>query len=354
MTHLALVFGTRPEIIKLAPVIRAAKVAGIQTTLIHTNQHYSRELDAVFFEELELPAPNYNLEVGSGTQAQQTAKCMERLEPILLEIAPSYVVVQGDTNAVLAGALTASKLNIPVAHIEAGLRSYDRAMPEEINRIITDHISTQLFPPTQPCADTLVREGISTLTIHTVGNTIVDAVLQGKELAKSVIPSDFGVEAGRYLLCTLHRPSNVDTKESLAACLTVVRAVQQETGLPVLFPAHPRTKGNLARFSLTLPEDVVIMDPVGYRAMIWLQQNARMILTDSGGIQEEACILGTPCVTLRDTTERPETVSVGASILAHHDTELALKGLQITRDSWENPFGDGTAGEQIVAILSAR
>ncbi len=353
---LAFVFGTRPEIIKLAPLFRAAKAQKIPFILIHTNQHYSPELDLIFFEELALPKPQFNLNIGPGTQTAQTSRMMERLEPILLEEKPDVVLVQGDTNSVLAGALVASKMNIPVAHIEAGLRSFDREMPEEINRIITDHISTYLFPPTPGSAELLVKEGITKKLIHIVGNTVVDAVMQNSAQCSEEGLTPFQVNAGAYSLLTMHRPSNVDTKEDLIAMLTALEGAYQQTKLPFIFPMHPRTGGALKKFGIELPKYIKVHEPIGYLEMLTLQKYAAFVFTDSGGLQEESCILGTPCLTLRENTERPETVEVGASRIVGRDPQKIKEAFAYfaSKPTWKNPFGDGTASTKILDILSTQ
>jgi UDP-N-acetylglucosamine 2-epimerase (non-hydrolysing) len=351
--HLAFVFGTRPEIIKLSPLFRAAIKQGIPHTIIHTNQHYSTELDAVFFQELELPAPTINLNVGPGSQTAQTARMMIGLEAALQECGATCTIVQGDTNSVLAGALVSAKLHIPVAHVEAGLRSYDRAMPEEINRIVTDHISTHLFPPTEECAQLLRTEGINSENIHVVGNTVVDSVLQGIPLSESVDIASFGLEPGQYYLLTLHRPSNVDTEQDLREIVALLDTVSTKTGKPFFFPIHPRTEGNLKKFNISLPPCIIPHGPLGYRAFIALQRHAAAVFTDSGGIQEEACILDVPCLTLRDSTERPETITVGANRLVHRDVTAINDALSYFASTprWQNPFGVGTTGQRIIELL---
>lgn len=350
---LAFVFGTRPEIIKLSPLFRAAKQQKIPFLLIHTNQHYSPELDAIFFEELKLPRPDYHLKIGPGSQTLQTARMMERLEPILIEEQPSVVLVQGDTNSVLAGALVAAKLNIPIAHIEAGLRSYDRTMPEEINRIITDHISSYLFPPTTGTAKILRHEGITNERIHIVGNTVADAVLQSSAQCIPAHLAPLKLKPSEYCLLTLHRPSNVDTKTDLAAVLVGLEAAYEELKLPFFFPAHPRTKSAIEKFKIKLPDYIHVHEPVGYLDMLTLQKFAAYVFTDSGGLQEESCILGTPCLTLRENTERPETVEVGASRIVGRNPTKIREALAYFAKSpqWKNPFGDGTASQQILKIL---
>lgn len=350
---LAFVFGTRPEIIKLAPLFWEAEVRGIPYILIHTNQHYSPELDAIFFEELRLPAPKYNLNVGPGSQNTQTARMIERLDPILTEEQPSVVLVQGDTNSVLAGALAASKLMVPIGHVEGGLRSYDRSMPEEINRIITDHISNYLFPPTKGAAAILNQEGIERKKVYVVGNTIVDTVFHtsAKLTENELIP--FKLKPGEYALLTMHRPSNVDTAEDLKAVLKALDTAHTESKLPFFFPMHPRTKNNIEKFKIKLPPYIQTYEPVGYLPMLTLQKFAAFVCTDSGGLQEESCILGTPCLTLRENTERPETVEVGASRIVGRDVEKVREALSYfaSKPTWKNPFGDGTAGKQILDIL---
>jgi len=350
---IAIVLGTRPEIIKLSALIRLLEKQGVPFVLIHTNQHYSAELDARFFEELELPAPHHNLNVGPGTQNVQTGRMLSMLDAVLTETNPSWVVVQGDTNSVLAGALAASKLNIPIAHVEAGLRSHDRRMPEETNRIITDHISTLLLAPTEQCIENLRLEGIDGEKVLMVGNTVVDSVMQGLELSKSVDIAQFGLEPHNYSLLTLHRPANVDDKETLANILETLATVAKEIGTPFFLPLHPRTENQLKKFGLTLPEGIIGHAAVGYTECIALEKNARFIFTDSGGIQEEACILGVPCITLRDSTERPETVTVGANRVVNHDIAAIREALAYfsTQHTWENPFGDGTTSQQILTAL---
>lgn len=357
-THrsVALVFGTRPEIIKLSPIIRELIRRHIAFKLIHSNQHYSYELDQIFFEDLKLPRPNFCLEVGSGEQGEQTAHALARIEAVLIETRPSAVVVQGDTNTCLAGSLAAAKLHVPLFHVEAGLRSKDRRMPEEINRVASDHCSDFLFAPTQAAADNLFREGIEQSKIKVTGNTIVDAVQQNIELArKSTILGDLRLEEKSYVLATLHRAENVDDESILRSILLGLEQVQNKTGLPIILPIHPRTRKNMELFGIK-PKDLILIDPVGYLDFLWLERNARLIMTDSGGIQEEACILQVPCVTLRDNTERPESVEAGANIVAgckpREITKSALAMME-RRSSWKNPFGDGHASERIVSHMES-
>jgi UDP-N-acetylglucosamine 2-epimerase (non-hydrolysing) len=353
MNRVLFILGTRPEIIKISPLLRAANAEGIPFDLLHTNQHYSAELDAIFFNELSLDPPRYNLNVGTGTQTEQTARMMVGIEKALLEVPTSWVVVQGDTNSGLAGALAAAKLNIPIGHVEAGLRSNDRLMPEETNRVIIDHISTLLFPPTTECATNIFAEGIAKEKVLVVGNTVVDSVLQNKAFCPPDTLSRLGLTEKNYYLLTLHRPSNVDTAEDLSAIFSALEALSIKTGIHFFFPIHPRTESAIKRFKLTIPKTITVHPPVGYFEFLALEQHAVAIITDSGGLQEEGCILGTPCLTLRETTERPETVQVGANKLVKRNLaslEAALAHFN-QQPTWENPFGDGTASEKIMQAL---
>jgi UDP-N-acetylglucosamine 2-epimerase (non-hydrolysing) len=314
-------------------------------------------MDAIFFKELKLPPPNHNLHIGPGSQNTQTAKMLEKLDTILQSNLDRVVIVQGDTNSVLAGALAATKLNIPVCHVEAGLRSYDRKMPEEVNRIITDHISTWLFPPTHDSEEILASEGISKEKIVVSGNTIVDAFLRFKSEASQERLNKLGFEPQNYFLLTLHRPANVDNKEKIQEALTLIESISKEYSKRVCFPCHPRTRAKIAEFELAIPDCISLIEPVGYLDMLTLQNFAKAVLTDSGGLQEEACILDVPCITLRDSTERPETVTVGANQVVDLDYSLAKKALDhffSSKASWNNPFGDGNASNVILdTILSA-
>ena len=352
---ISIVLGTRPEIIKMSPIIRSCEKTGIPYEIIHTGQHYSYEMDQIFFEELELPRPNFNLDVGSGSQAEQTGKMLVGIESILLRGGSNIVLVQGDTNTVLAGALAASKLQIPIGHVEAGLRSFDRNMPEEINRVLTDHISTQLYAPTDQARAYLEAEGIRE-GVTVTGNTVVDAVYQNMEISekKKETLSELGLTPGGYFLVTAHRQENVDVKHRLEGIMDGLSKIAEEYGLPILFPAHPRTKKMMDHFGLSI-EGFKIIEPVGYLDFLQLEAKARLILSDSGGIQEEACILGVPCVTLRDNTERPETVNVGSNILAGTDPQTILAAaarmMKMGKD-WVNPYGDGMSGQRIIKLAS--
>jgi UDP-N-acetylglucosamine 2-epimerase (non-hydrolysing) len=352
---ISIILGTRPEIIKMSPVIRECKKRGLDYFILHTGQHYSYEMERVFFEELELPQPKYNLDVGSGTHAEQTGKIMVGVEKILMDEKSDVVLVQGDTNTVLAGALAATKLNIKVGHVEAGLRSYDRRMPEEINRVLSDHISDYLFAPTEKAKQNLLREGIDENKIFVTGNTIVDAVYQNLEIAKRKVNvlRELCLRPKEYFLVTAHRQENVDVKERLKGILKGLELIHEKFSMPVVFPVHPRTQKRMREFGLGL-DGVEVINPLGFLEFLQLEANARLVLTDSGGVQEETCILGVPCVTLRDNTERSETLEVGSNILAGTDPSKILESVKVMlnrENSWENPFGDGMARERIVEIL---
>ncbi|VVB70268.1 UDP-N-acetylglucosamine 2-epimerase [uncultured archaeon] len=349
---IAIVIGTRPEIIKMAPVIRECQRRGLDYFLLHTGQHYSYEMDRVFFEQLELPPAEFNLDVGSGTHADQTGRIMTGIEKVLMRAMPDLVLVQGDTNTVLAGALAASKLHIKIGHVEAGLRSYDRSMPEEINRVVADHISDYLFAPTENSKLNLINEGIPEEKISVTGNTIVDSVYQNRLIAdrKVNVLRDLGLRPRDYFLVTAHRAENVDNSSRLKEILKGLHLIKSEFGLPVLFPMHPRTRKMVHEFGFEL-DGIMDIDPLGFLQFLQLEANAKIALTDSGGVQEEACILGVPCVTLRDNTERPETLDVKSNILAGANAEKMLMGAKQMigcANHWRNPFGDGQASKRIV------
>ena len=356
--RVSVVLGTRPEIIKMSPIIRACQKKGVDFEILHTGQHYSYDMDKTFFEQLELPVPKYNLGIGSGSHAEQTGRILIKIEPILMKEKPDVVLVEGDTNTVISGALAASKLGIKIGHVEAGLRSYDRRMPEEINRVLTDHISDYLFAPTQGAKENLLREGIKEDKILITGNTVVDAVIKNLELAKknSGVLKSLGLEDGKYILVTAHRAENVDSKEKFAGIINGLKMVHEKYNLPIILPLHPRSQKMLDVFNLDTRE-LTILPPASYLAFLQLEAHAKAILTDSGGVQEEACILGVPCVTLRENTERPETISVGANRLSGTDSASILNCYDSAIKSeigWVNPFGDGHSGDLIMKILQAR
>ncbi len=354
---IAIVVGTRPEIVKMAPVVRACRTRDVPYVLLHTGQHYSYELDRVFFEELGLPAPRRNLDVGSGSQAYQIGAIVAGLEPLLRAERPDVVLVEGDTNSVLAAALAANKTGIAVGHVEAGLRSYDRRMPEEINRILTDHLSDHLFAPTGTAHDILRGENIPAARIHLTGNTVVDElILQRPRAERAELFTRFQVAAGRYALATIHRPENTDDRARLGGILRGVGEAAKALRLPVLAPLHPRTTTRLAAFGLDVDRAIRVLPPLGYLDFLGLLAGAALTLTDSGGLQEEACCLRVPCVTLRDSTERPESVDVGANLLAGADPARivdAARRMHARPRDWPNPFGDGASGLRIVDALRA-
>lgn len=350
---IGIILGTRPEIIKMCPIITECEKQGLDYFVIHTGQHYSYEMDRIFFEMLNLPQPDYNLDVGSGTHASQTGKIMLGIENILSKEQLDVVLVQGDTNTVLSGSLAAAKLNIKIGHVEAGLRSFDRSMPEEINRIVSDHVSDYLFAPTETSCRQLVKEGINPEKIFVTGNTVVDAVYQNIEIAKNKVNilKDLGLSPKKYILVTFHRAENVDVKERLEGIITGLKLIKDYFSLPVVFPIHPRTEKMIEKFGFSL-EGINVVPPQGFLEFLQLEANAKFVLTDSGGLQEETCILGVPCITLRDNTERPETLEVGSNVLAgvNPSTMLSHAKNAVRDKSWNNPYGDGTAAKLIVDV----
>ena len=354
---ISIILGTRPEIIKMSPIIRECEKQGRDYFILHTGQHYSYNLDKIFFEDLELPVAKYNLDVGSGTHAEETGKMLIGIEKILLEEKPDVVQVEGDTNTVLAGALAASKFHIKVGHVEAGLRSYDRTMPEEINRVLADHVSDYLFAPTEKAKENLLREGIPEDKIFVTGNTTVDAVYQNLEIAerKADILNKLNLSSKEYFLVTSHRQENVDNEERLEGILEGLKLIHEEFDLSIIFPIHPRTAKRLKEFELKVPRGIELIKPLGFLEFLQLEANAKLVLTDSGGMQEETCILKIPCVTLRDNTERPETLEVGSNVLVGVNQNEILEGVKIMlnkKRNWSNPFGDGKAGEKIIEVVT--
>ena len=324
---IAIILGTRPEIIKMSPIINELDNRGSDYFVLHTGQHYSYEMDKKFFEDLELPKPKYNLNVGSQKYGKQVGMMIREIMEILAKEKPTVVLVQGDTNSVLAGAQAANKLRIKIAHHEAGLRSHDLTMLEETNRIITDHISDYLFAPTEDALRNLQDEGINNDKIFLTGNTVVDAVLQNFELAnrKVNILKKLNLKEKNYIIVTAHRAENVDREKRLQGIIEGLTLVGQYFKLPIIYPIHPRTINNIKKFGLKIPDSVKFLDPLGYLEFLQLEANAKLIITDSGGLQEEACVLKIPCVTIRNTTERPETINAGINILAGTNPEKILQ-----------------------------
>lgn len=354
--RIAVVVGTRPGIIKMAPIIRELRSRGDDYLVIHTGQHYSHQMDRALFLDLELPYPTHHLKTPRHCRfhGEQTAEMLKGVEQILLDARPKVVLVCGDANTNLAAGLAARKLRIVVGHVEAGLRSYDWSMPEEHNRVILDHISELLFAPTPRAARCLYDDGVRG-KVYVTGNTIVDAVRQNVEIArrKSRVLGQLQLQPQGYVLCTIHREENVDVEERLESLLRGVESASRELGAPTVFPVHPRTKQHLEKMRRPLDASDILrpIDPLGYLDFLALLADARLVLTDSGGVQEESCVLRVPCVTLRDNTERPETLEVGANLLAGvrpRRIVAAAKTMLSRSRHWSNPFGDGTAAHRIV------
>ena len=354
------VVGARPNFMKIAPVMTAlGGFADVEQSLVHTGQHYDRGMSQVFFEDLGIPRPDVDLGIGSDRHGAQTGRMMIELERVFLELSPDGIVVVGDVNSTMAAALVATKLGIPSAHVEAGLRSFDRKMPEEINRIVTDQVAEFLLTPSPDADENLLREGVPSDRIHRVGNVMIDTLLTHVDRARQrPTLESVGVPPGEYALATLHRPSNVDKPESLEALVDVFGWIQER--LPIVLPLHPRTKKRLEQFSMlekarSMP-NLVLTEPLGYLDFLSLTASARLVLTDSGGLQEETTVLGIPCLTLRETTERPITVTVGTNVIVGSDVEavrhhvkeiLAGKGKTGTApELW-----DGHASERIAKVL---
>lgn len=343
------IVGARPQFIKAASLSRVLRKQA-EEILVHTGQHYDANMSQIFFNELEIPRPDVNLGIGSGSHGWQTAQMLKGVEDILLEDKPDWVLVYGDTNSTIAGALAAVKLHIPVAHVEAGLRSYNRQMPEEINRVLTDHASSLLFCPTQVAVDNLFSEGIRE-GVHHVGDVMYDAMIFNLRLARqrSSILVDLNLVRDGYVLATVHRPRNTDDPN----CLKSIFEAMGKLDLPVVLPAHPRTRKAASDFGLIHPQNVQIIDPVGYLDMLQLEENANCILTDSGGVQKEAYLVGVRCITLREETEWVETVESGWNRLVGADAEKIKAAVNDWYPTANRPayFGDGQAAEKIVDIL---
>jgi len=355
------VLGTRPEIIKVAPLIQECASRGIPLVVVHTGQHYDRILDAVFFSELRLDPPSYNLQTGEPAlpYPEKLGLMTTRVEEVLRKENVGIVLVQGDTTSALAGAFAAKRLGLPVAHLEAGLRSRDYAMTEEWNRIMIDRLADVLLAPTDDCREQLIAESADPARIRVVGNSIVDAVLKHKELGASVREALFariGIEAGAYLLATVHRAENTDDPERLRSIFDGIAGVAAELGLPAVMPLHPRTTHLCEQYDLMVPGSIQVIEPLGYLEFLQLEACARLVLTDSGGIQEEASILKVPCVTMRENTERPETVKAGMNVIGGTDTHSIVRAAReiLKRDiAWSRLYGKGTTAPQTLDILTS-
>ncbi|MCU1266078.1 MAG: UDP-N-acetylglucosamine 2-epimerase [Acidobacteria bacterium] len=359
------VVGARPNFMKVAPIVKAMERRPTQFAplVVHTGQHYDPAMSDAFFRDLDLPRPDRYLGVGSGSHAAQTAAVMELFEPVVLEEKPDWVLVVGDVNSTLACALVCVKLGIKVAHVEAGLRSRDRSMPEEINRLLTDQIADVLFTPSSDGDENLRAEGIPAERIHLVGNVMIDSLYLHLERARSSkIREDLGVANSDYAVLTLHRPSNVDDPETFAGIIKALGEISRR--LPIIFPVHPRTRKAIADLGLTelieSSDGLRLIDPLGYLDFMWLYSGARLVLTDSGGIQEETTVLGIPCLTLRENTERPITVEMGTNVVVGTDptriTAAAVAALDRRPDASTPrvpPLWDGKTAERIVDVLAA-
>jgi UDP-N-acetylglucosamine 2-epimerase (non-hydrolysing) len=358
--HILHVVGARPNFMKAAPVVRAlgarggsgssVRQIGVRQTLVHTGQHYDRNMSDIFFTQLEIPEPDWNLGVGSGSHAQQTAQIMSRFEPVLAEAKPDIVLVYGDVNSTAAAALVCAKLQVRVGHVEAGLRSFDRTMPEEINRIVTDQLADLLFTPSEDGDINLRNEGIAPARIHRVGNVMIDSLVRLLPAAAQVPQNGL---PGRYALVTLHRPSNVDEAAALKAILSSLIEISER--LTVVFPVHPRTRRRIADFAIDV-KDLRLIDPMPYIEFLALQRTATVVITDSGGIQEETTYLGVPCLTLRNNTERPITVTLGTNLLVGQDPKkLVAEVAGICEGKGKTgaipALWDGHAGDRIAEIL---
>ncbi len=347
----ASIVGARPQFIKLAPVSRAIRLQH-QELIIHTGQHYDAALSSQFFEEMAIPTPDYHLGIGSADHGAQTGRMLEAIETVLLRERPDVVIVFGDTNSTLAGALAAAKLHIPVAHVEAGLRSFNRDMPEEINRVLTDHLSTWLFCPTETARGHLAHEGI-TEGVDVAGDVMYDVLRQVQPILDErahALLSTLGMEPQNYVLLTIHRPVNTDDPERLGQIVQAISSL----GRPVIFPVHPRTQKFLKAYHLTWSAETRLIDPVGHMDMLALVQAASHVATDSGGVQKEAFLLGTPCVTLREETEWPETLEGDWNILVGSRPEAIREAFNRPRPQppAQHPFGEGDAAQRIAALLS--
>jgi UDP-N-acetylglucosamine 2-epimerase (non-hydrolysing) len=361
MKRILNVVGARPNFMKIAPIQRLMKNQSnsFDPVLVHTGQHYDERMSKLFFEDLQLPEPDIYLGVGSGTHAEQTAKIMVEFEKICIEYKPDLVLVVGDVNSTAACSIVASKQWIPVAHVEAGLRSFDRKMPEEINRVVTDALSEYLFITENSGIENLAKEGVNPAKVHFVGNVMIDSLVFFLEKAReSKILDQLQLGSGNYALVTLHRPSNVDDKDNFLKIISAFKEIQQH--LPIVFPIHPRTKKNISNFGLESEvsklANLKLIEPIGYLDFMQLMQNCGFVMTDSGGIQEETTYLGIPCLTLRENTERPVTAEIGTNEVVGTDTEKIIRlSNQIISGNWKKgqvpELWDGHAADRIVQVL---
>jgi len=362
MIKIICICGARPNFIKVAPLIHVFKKNGnFDTLVVHTGQHYDENMSMLFFDELNIPKPDVNLEVGSSSHAVQTAEIMKRFELVLLDFKPDFVLVVGDVNSTIACGLVAVKLGVELIHVEAGLRSFDRSMPEEINRLLTDSISDLLFCTEQSGVNNLIREGIPKEKIFLVGNVMIDTLLQNKTKAeKSNILNRLNLNSDGFVVLTLHRPSNVDNHVVLDGIVNALEVIQYD--MPIIFPIHPRTRSNFTSSSLgehieKLP-NVRLINPLGYLDFLKLMSSAKLVLTDSGGIQEETTILKVPCLTLRENTERPITTEIGSNQVVGTEPDKIIRAYkQVIDDDWQEPqippFWDGKAAERIAVIIAS-
>ncbi len=359
MARIVTIIGTRPEIIKMAPVVKALDgLRGHEHVLVHSGQHYDLRMDRIFFQDMELREPDRQFELKDQPPHLQVATTMRQIADVAKDA--DLVLVHGDTNTTVAGALLASKQGRRLGHVEAGIRSFDKTMPEEVNRIVADQLSQLLFAPTPVARENLRRENV-TQGVNVVGNSVVDALQQNVAAAekRSRILTTLGLKPQGYLLLTFHRAENVDAKAKLAQALDAFEAAIAESGLPILFPIHPRTAKRLRELGLekraAALRDLRRIEPTGYLDMLALEKNAALVLTDSGGLQEESCFFQVPCVTLRENTERPETLEIGSNVLAGTDparVRAAVRRQLAAPRGWRNPYGDGTTSRQIAGIVA--
>jgi len=359
MGRIVTIIGTRPEVIKMAPVVKALDGLDHEHVLVHSGQHYDLVMDRVFFRDMQLREPDHQFELKEQPPHLQVAETMRHVADVTE--GADLVIVHGDTNTTVAGALLAKKQGRPLAHVEAGIRSFDKTMPEEVNRILADHLSDHLFAPTPTSQKNLLNENV-TKGVHVVGNSVIDALIQNLPIAekKSDVLSRLDLTPRGYIVLTFHRAENVDTKEGLARSLDAFASAADESRLPIVFPIHPRTAKRLDEFGLEKRAAGLAslrrIEPTGYLDMLILEKEAALVMTDSGGLQEESCFFRVPCVTLRENTERPETLEIGSNVLAGTDparVRSAVRRQLRTKREWANPFGDGTTADQIAQTVAA-